>query len=256
MHSQTLHSPESITSSKTNLEQEIREMERAFDALVDATEDFILAKKIPLKQLQRSFNCLQRNLKLSSECFQKLISSIFMARSVEQLFVLLSDYWDSLNPEVLKFIIEKFGSEDNQSSMKTYLDELSKFRTRVKLGDFVHTSYAKREFCDESLYKKLFMTVEEEVWEKKSLQEVENLKRELSRKCHVHEILIQYRVMRSSISLVFRIPRWIQVNLTELEPFFIQNHVMEVYLNNYTWESDGTKEVSTIVGYHYVQVRT
>ena len=88
------------------------------------------------------------------------------------------------------------------------------------------------------------MIVKEEVWEEKTLEDVENLKVELSRRLHLQHNLTQYRVLCSSIAIVFRIPRWIEINLMELESFLLQNHIIEVHIMDHGIKSDKMKDVS------------
>ncbi len=66
---------------------------------------------------------------------------------------------------------------------------------------------------------------------------------ELCEKLCIQKFWARYRVIRSSIAIVFSIPHWMPIDFDKLEPFFHHKGVIKVYLND-SCIIDWTNEVS------------
>ena len=261
-HSPPLHSPSALPVSPhltpqsppalalsdsdiADLEHDIGEMQRKFEDLVDSVEASFQSNQVPLEKLKGKLKHIPMSLKLQlGKFFRDQTSEILKAESLGELFIMLSYNWNYLNPGLLEFMVGRFGSKDDILSMEAYLRKLDCFRTRVKVGDYIRTSYAKGVDCNEYYYKQIIAKMQEEAWEEKTLQDVENFKADICKKYHFQPFLTQIHVSRSSIALVFTIPCWIEINMMDFEPLLRKNHAIQVYMNNYGFEPDGAKEVS------------
>ena len=162
------------TPCSTGLEDRIAKLKEDFEELVDSTEDSFI-DNVPLRKIQRSIKHIPVSLKRDlGDCFQNEVSKILNTPSVENLFIIMSYYWDYLNPGLLEFLVGRFGSKSDIQLLSVYLEKLFQFRSSVKLRDFVQN---RPSFKDISTcrYNKIITIMED--WEEKTLQEAENFKK-------------------------------------------------------------------------------
>lgn len=225
-----------------DLEQEIKEMKLEFKKLVVSIQQ---SKNISLTGLKEFLSFIPKSVRL--KLVQKTMSEIFDAKSLQELFYYLANYWDYLNSGLLESIIQEFGSDEDRKSMNAYLKDLDHFRARVKAEDYIQTSHAKRVDCDDFFYKQIILKMEEEGWKSKTLQDVENFRLELSKQCHFLPYLTQIHVTPGSVALVVTIPCWIEIDIVKLDPvFLIKNGAHQVYKNVPNFELED-EEVSVII---------
>ena len=65
--------------------------------------------------------------------FDEESGEIKVAKSVTNIFAILTPYWNYLNIEILKYIIKEHGTVDDHVSLKNYDEELKKFCERKSL---------------------------------------------------------------------------------------------------------------------------
>ena len=219
------------TPCSTGLEDRITKLKEDFEDLVDTIEESFIENGVPLTKIQRSIKHIPVSLKRDlGDYFRDETSSILKADSIRSLFIILSYYWDYLNPGLLQFLVGRFGSETDIQLLSDYLEKLEQFRSSVKLGDFVQS---RPSFNDISTcrYKKI-TTVMSQGWKEKTLQDAENFKNELAEECSIQPFLTRIHANRSSIALVFYLPPGFDVKMEELGSFFKTRNVSKVYLND------------------------
>ena len=64
----------------------------------------------------------------------KLLANI---SSIDELFFLLSSYWNPFHPDLLVYIINKLEDADLKAQMDRYMEDLHHFRVQTTLGDFL-----------------------------------------------------------------------------------------------------------------------
>ena len=182
---------------------------------------------MPLKKVQNSIKHIPVSLKRDlGKCFRK---ESLDAESINELFIILSCYWDYLNPGLLEFLVGRFGTNDDVVLLTTYLEKLEQFRSEVKLGEYVEKS-GHRDIS--SSHYKAIVSIMGPGWEDKTLQDAENFKNELAEKSLIQPFLTRIHATRSSIAIVFYVPRWFEVKKEKLEPFFRKQNVRKVYLDD------------------------
>lgn len=207
----------------SDLEKEISRLEKEFKDLLEKIQKSV--KHIPVSELSNYF------LELSTT----------KAESIPELFNLLSDYWDYLNPGLLEFLVRKFGSDDDIELLQVYLEELERFQASVKVGDYVRARPTENSaFC----YQKI-ITIMDPKWETKTLKEVERFKKELAKEHRIQPFLARINLKLSSIAIVFCLPHWIKVEMDELEPLFARKKVIQVFWGDLC-HIDWTKQVITL----------
>jgi hypothetical protein len=206
-------------------------MEKQFEDLVEAVEQSFLQHDVSVVKMQRSIKHIPISLKLQlGEFFLEQSSHLFQAKSVEEMFNLLSFFWDYLNPGLLIFVVGRFGSKNDIVLVTAYTNGLELFRRRVKVGEFIRASHRESPTCH--FYKQV-ITIMGDNWEKETLQDVEDYKTDLAGELQFQPFLTQIHVKRSSIAIVFSIPHWIQIDFIKLQPFFMSRNVIKVYLGGH-----------------------
>ena len=223
----------SLSLLDSGLDKQIKILEKKFEDLVEEIEDSFIERKIPLIKIQRYIKHIPVSRKLElGEYFSEQIFKIFKAKSLLELFAILSFFWDYLNPGLLEVIVGKFGSDADIKRMNSYSKELKAFRRQVKLSNFVHAHHRESQACSHYFYKRI-TTIMGGNWEEKTLQDAEEYRIELSQRNYYQMFMPQMHVQESSIAIVFSIPHWLQINLEELEPFFRRNEVIRVLFNDF-----------------------
>ena len=96
--------------------------------------------------------------------------------SVDELFFILSSYWNSLHPYLLEYLISKLEDEDLKARMERYADDLRRFRIQTTLGDFLD----KWVGGIPPGYKEFVLELGEE-WREKTVEDFEKFQTRLSR---------------------------------------------------------------------------
>ena len=154
------------------------------------------------------------------DCFSRRIPDILEATSVHHLFITLSRLWDYLNPGLLEFLVNEFGSDANRRSMKEYLERLKEFRTCVTIGEYINASHGEVSIHSRFYYTKM-VTIFGREWENKTLQDAEDYKNEACNECHfLSSFLARMSIRRSSIAIVFYFPCSIVAEVNRSEALF------------------------------------
>ena len=219
------------TPCSTGLEDRIARQAKEFDYLVNSIEDSFLENHVSLIDIKKSIKNIPISLKRDlGSYFRNEIPDILKAESLESIFVFLSYYWDYLNPGLLEYIVLTFGSDTDKQLLDTYLKKLEQFRQSVKLGEYVQSN---RSFVDVSAcrYQEI-ITIMGQGWEEKTLQDAENFKTELAKRCLIQPFLTRIHANRSSIALIFYLPLSFEIIMEELEVFFKVMNVVKAHLDN------------------------
>ena len=197
-------------------------MEKSFSDLVERVMNSFLVNKVSVREIQSSIKHIPVTLKLQlGDIFERRVLNLLETKQIEELFHQLSFSWDYLNPGLLHFLVDEFGSPDDKISMTSYLKKLNKFQASVKIGDFINAKHTETS-SHLSYYK--IITIMNNGWEDKTLQDVENFKIELCNRSHLPQsFLTKTSIEKSSIAIVFYLPNKIEIDIDEMKPFFENN---------------------------------
>ena len=114
-------------------DDDVRDMKRLFGCLVTKTRNSV-EERIPVRKFAGSILDLGaydpapegRDPSLLDEHKEEIIK----AGSIVEIFIILSAYWDYLTHEILEYIIELYGTDDDKERLKSYDEELQKFCQR------------------------------------------------------------------------------------------------------------------------------
>ena len=183
--------------------ERIQTMEIKFHQLVDKVQDGLLEQNIPLQGLKRCITRLPAFTKDQHIAFiSKNLTAIRESESVEEIFSLLSSYWDFLNYTLLEHIVDKFGNNDTKASMVNYVAELVAFRRTTKLSDFIsHWPFTGKLPPDMS---ELVIIMEKD-WSNSTLEDVEQFRRTLTQELLLSSFAVYLEdAVRGRISATFK----------------------------------------------------
>ena len=214
------------------LEQEITMLERDFTDLVDLIVASFKNQSIPLGKITTSMMHLPLLSKLElGEKFQKMFSKFDETKSLGELFYLLSHFWDYLNPGLLEFLVEKFGQENDKARLTGYLCKMTAFRTRVKIVDYLQAKERTNNALSIYRYRRVISIMDCD-WKQRTLQDAENFRVKFAKESQLPDFWPQLDFQRSSIVIIFRLPLDVDVDLDKLMPFFKQNGVERVFMDD------------------------
>ena len=227
----TTNQHEGAQAQPLNLEEEIEQFEDKFAALVVHVRDAFKIGGVSFKALQ---DCLlQLPVVVKQQCayfLQNQAGRLSEAKSIDELFFILSTHWDFLNPSLLAHLAHKFGDNQVKTSVDNYLEELRKFRMRTKINDFVD-KWAGQLLPDT---QDIVMQLEDN-WGEQNLEQLEELRIKFSRKrCFADYAMPLKRIKLSSVDVVFSLPESVDSHDLELESlreFFQEHQVLRILLN-------------------------
>ena len=118
---------------EAKLYTDVRKMKYRFGCLVTRTRDSV-EERIPTGKFAGSILALGAYEPAPEEEDQSLLNEhkeeIKMAKSISDIFLILSAYWNYLSYEILEFTIELYGTDDDKKRLKSYNEELHNFCKR------------------------------------------------------------------------------------------------------------------------------
>ena len=231
-----LEVPTTATANEGHLFDEIHKLERKYDDLVDDVEDSLTKAGTDLSKVKKRIVRLPVFLKhshpkLLEKGSRKAIQS---AEDINELFsVLHNEHWDFLNCELLCHIVDRFGDPETKQSTEKYVEELRRFRTKTKLKDLIRwtgTRYAKSLPIEKHLVLKMG-----DEWRERTLEDLEQFRIELSRRCFVNSYAMQFRKGEPGcIAVTFALPASVDIAalcLQDLREFLKQHDVLRIMAN-------------------------
>ena len=121
-----------------SLDEEIEQLDNEYTEIESLVLETIKLRNVPHQTMLKWVQVLPMTLKPQfSELLRTQAKSLISASSVDELFMILSPYWNSLHPTLLEHLIKKLVDEKLNTRMKQYMESLRNFRMRTTLGDFV-----------------------------------------------------------------------------------------------------------------------
>jgi len=214
-----------------SLEDEIKQFEEKFEDLVDNVLNGFNTGRVPCKRVVKCLRQLPVSLKLQCcEFLQSQAARLSRASSIEELFFILSPYWDFLNPSLLAHLAHRFGDDQTIRSVDEYLGQLREFRMRTTIKNFIDR-WTGTPLPDT---QEMIMELGDN-WNERSLEHLEKLRMEFSRKRFLGNYVMPLKETRvSSVDAVFSLPESVDIHSLELESlweFFQEHQVLRVLLN-------------------------
>ena len=222
-------SHEQVSSAQpTRLLREINEFESKYQDLTNNVLKAFKSGNISIENVKSHLMQLPVSLKLPcNKFFQSQASCLARASSIEELFWILSTYWDFMNPSLLAHLAHSFGDDRIRKLVDKYTEELREFRRRTKVKDFINL-WTGRPIPD---YHKIAVEMKDD-W---NLEQLEEFRIKLS-----HERWLEGYVLRfdgtkdACVAAIFSLPMAIDshtLGLENLRVFFQECQILKVFLN-------------------------
>ena len=215
----------------SDLKEEIKELEEKYQLLTNEVLGAFRRENVSLNEVKGSLMQLPVSLKLECNTFlQDQASRLISAPNIDELFWILSAYWDFMNPSLLVHLVKKFGDVKTKALVDIYMEELRGFRMRTKVKDFINqwTGQTLSEF------QKIDVVLKDD-WKECSLEQLEQFRNELSGKRWLESYVLRFDgVKKSSVAAVFSLPKAFDsrhLDLESLQEFFQEHQVLRVFLN-------------------------
>lgn len=224
-----LSSPALELYSPCSIDEQIEHLDEEYTEIESLVLDTIKKYNIPHKTVLKWVQVLPLKLKGQfSEMLRTQAKELTGASSVDELFMILSPYWNTLHPTLLEHLIKKLANENLNTQIKRYLEELHKFRIHTRLGDFIE----KWVGGIPPGFDEFTMELGEE-WREKTVEDLEQFRIRLSRQqCIGGHIMYTKKVTPGSILVVFTLPQCcFPMSFEEdTQTFLREEHVLGVYV--------------------------
>ena len=115
------------------LDDDVRRMTREFGWLVTKTRNSV-DKRIPVVEFATSILALRAYEPAPEERDRSLLDEhreeINRAKTISEIFNILCAYWNYLSYEILEYIIDLYGTNDDKERLKSYNEQLHNFCER------------------------------------------------------------------------------------------------------------------------------
>ena len=206
-----------------SIDDEITRLDEEYIAIENLVLETIRQQNVPVKKMLQWVLVLPMMLKAQfSEVLQAQRKEMSAASDVDELFLILSQYWNSLQPSLLEHLIIKLCDATLRDHMNSYRRDLENFRKHTTLGEFVD----KWMGIIPSGLDEFIVELGKE-WRGKTIHDLEQFRLQLSRqKCFNGHMPFTKKVISGSILVVFAIPRSVfPLNFVGKEMwYFLLNH--------------------------------
>lgn len=158
-----------------SLEEERKQFENKYEDLVAYILSGFKTGEVSVKEVLECLLQLPVSLKLQyDEFLQSRAAHLSQASSFDELFSILSPFWNFLNPSLLIHLALRFGDGQTRSSVNEYSGQLKEFRMRNKIKHYIDMLLPDA---------KEIVTKSGDNWMEKNLEQLEEFRIEVSRKC-------------------------------------------------------------------------
>ena len=216
-------------SALTQLQKEIKDLEEKYGVLTDNVLSALKKEHVSLDRIKSYLRQLPVSLK--QQCHKFLQSQrlcLINAANIDELFWILSDYWDFINPSLLVDLAHKFGDDQTKASVDMYMKELKEFRMRTKLKDFINqwTGQPRPDFHEIVLEFK-------DDWREYTLEQLEEFRNAFLCKQWLEHYAMPLRgIKEACVAAVFSLPMAVDSqDLENLCDFFQEHQILRVFLS-------------------------
>ena len=216
----------------------VKKMQQEITTLVDMYDDLVAKAGVFLSRRQAispeflfefrfSIAVLPTSLKYQHKYFLKHHSAqIGKATTVEEIFSILNSYWNFLNCSLLAHIINKFGDEELQTQLSSYMEALQAFRLRTRITDFFKAYTETPNLPPEFVPLKIRMGSE---WEQCTLEDAEGYRKSMAKNSSTTDFTFYFMGgVPGSIYLVWSVSNHaIRFLAAAMNSEFLQNHSVE-----------------------------
>ena len=222
---------------KEMTKEEEKQLEKTFDDIILHAQEDMIRNKIKIRYLRHSIIRLPGDLKREHEFFvEKVKTELKKAESIEDIFLILDDYWDYLNYSLLEHIVDRHVSSDEvKKEMTEYAKEISSFRMKTRLNIFYHV-HKRIPKVDEKF--RSVVTKQAVSWSTATLEDVEKFRNDLCSELSLQTFSLQLAVVaRGCVEITWLVPpslvAYIQETMKLSSPTMRSHHVSKLTIDGF-----------------------
>ena len=174
------------------IKKTMKQLEKKFRVLVSSTKKHMITESVDVSELCDAVTNLPTTLKEEHKKFIKeKEDEISKAEGIDKVFRIANKYWDFLNYSLLQYIIDEYGSDEIQSEMEAFDEEIRSFRRNTLLKPFSKVYKRKPELENEKEMKKLISVHEKIDLATATLEDVEKFRNKLCSELSLYEFSLQ-----------------------------------------------------------------
>ena len=128
----------SVGEPSSGLEVQIDQLDQQYIEIETLLLETIKDHKIPLDKVLNWIRFPPASLRTQfADLLRQQARVISSVTSIDELFSILSTYWNLFHPALLQHLVNKVGDKKLKARMDRYMEELQHFRIRTTLGDFL-----------------------------------------------------------------------------------------------------------------------
>ena len=166
-----------VAEPSSNVNVVIERLDKQYIEIEQLVFEAIKRRKVPLEDMLTWIRFPPVTLRSQfADLVQTLPKLLANVSSIDELFFILSTYWNSFHPDLLMYLVNKLEDTDLKAQMDRYMEDLHHFRVQTTLGDFLDKWVGKIP----SGYQEFVLELGEE-WRKKTVEDFEQFRISLSR---------------------------------------------------------------------------
>ena len=127
-----------IGEPSCGLEVQIDQLDQQYIEIETLVLETIKARNVPLDKVLNWIRFPPTSLRTQFADFLRSQAKIlFSSTNVDELFAIVSSYWNLFHPALLQHLVNKLGDQEIKSQMDRYMADLHHFRIQTTLGDFL-----------------------------------------------------------------------------------------------------------------------
>ena len=160
-----------------DLEVQIDRLDQQYIEIETVVLRTIKIREIPLDEVLNWIRFPPTSLRTQfADFLRSQAKLLFSSTTVDELFAIVSSYWNLFHPALLQHLVNKLGDQGIKSRMDRYMDNLYHFRIQTALGDFLDKWVGEIP----PGYQEFVLELGEE-WREKTVEEFEQFRIRLSR---------------------------------------------------------------------------
>ena len=138
-------------------------------------------------------------------------TAIMEAKSLDQIFIVLNQYWTFVQYELLEYVVQEYGNDDLKKEMKAYIEAMDEFEAQIGIDHF--TAIRMCSSRPDSVAMEIHLSGSQH-----RLRDARNVQRSMAEQCglHPHTVRTYQSTPGSTI-------------LTLLIPYSVAGHVMATF---------------------------
>ena len=196
-----------ILKEAEETKEEVEQLENKFDDIVVHAQDDMIRNMIEVLHLRQSIIRLPGDLKNEHHMFVKEVKpELQKAKSIEDIFNVVNDYWDFLNYSLLVRIINRHASDNIKKEMAEYTAQVSVFRRKTRLDKFSKIYKRKQKKVDEKF--RILVTEHDIRLSTTTLEKVEEIRHDICSELSLREFSLQLAaVAPGSLVITWLVPQ-------------------------------------------------